>query len=289
MVRYIFTVVQRRIPSDAFFTGESHGIMNQSNAWNKLADALNLRNPKREKGDDDESSAGASLNGSDDEELKENSNQEVVLPSTLSNVHISSLNLIDHLSGLFSMINNVCEEQFEIIRKVFPANTVAKVTRQLIQRIFNDPAFGIQARVDSILLPQPPRPALPLADYLDALVTVREKLSALNVMLIEYCSHPAMRGMGSEAAALQKSKRSKSRRRSRRGNLDQHGIVGGNGSVGEGSKTDGIRLSDNGEHVDDDDSEIEEESEEILRSDAEIREFFEEQVFILPNKLFSAF
>jgi hypothetical protein len=32
----------------------------------------------------------------------------------------SSLLLIDHLSGLFAMINNVCAEQFEIIRMVFP-------------------------------------------------------------------------------------------------------------------------------------------------------------------------
>lgn len=62
---------------------------------------------------------------------------------------------MDHLSGLFSMINTVCQEQFSIIRAVFPTHTIAKVTRMLIQRIFNDLAFGIQARVDSILCPAP--------------------------------------------------------------------------------------------------------------------------------------
>jgi hypothetical protein len=53
-----------------------------------------------------------------------------------------------------------------------PMNAVARVTRFLIQRIFNDPAFGIQAKIESILVPQPPRPQLSLADYLDALVSM---------------------------------------------------------------------------------------------------------------------
>ena len=47
------------------------------------------------------------------------------------------------------------------------------------------------------LLP-PPREPLTLPDYLDALTTVRAVLSALYVLLLEHCSHPDLRGMGSE-------------------------------------------------------------------------------------------
>lgn len=180
----------------------------------------------------------------------------------------SSLMLIDHLSGLFSMINNVCQEQFDIIQKVFPANEVARVTRLLIQRIFNDPAFGIQARVDSILVPQPPRPQLPLADYLDALVTVREKLSALNLMLIEYCSHPAMKGVGSEAVTTRHLK-----------------YRGGGGGVRKGWQ--GRENAARG--VDGDEDDIHDEGgeshfsgpieiDEGVQADAELRDFFDDQV-----------
>lgn len=45
-----------------------------------------------------------------------------------------------------------------------------------------------QARVESVLQPKPPLPPLSASDYLDALVTVREKLSALHLMLLEYCT-----------------------------------------------------------------------------------------------------
>ena len=40
-----------------------------------------------------------------------------------------------------------------------------------------------------------------LPDYLDALTTVRSVLSALYVLLLEHCSHPDLRGMGSEYGA----------------------------------------------------------------------------------------
>ena len=42
------------------------------------------------------------------------------------------------------------------------------------------------------------REPLTLPDYLDALTTVRAVLSALYVLLLEHCSHPDLRGMGSE-------------------------------------------------------------------------------------------
>ena len=71
----------------------------------------------------------------------------------------------------------------------------------LIARVFSDPAFGIQARVDSVLRPRPPRPPLQPQEYLDALVIVREKLSALYLLLLEFCSAPP----STEEAAVQDS------------------------------------------------------------------------------------
>lgn len=100
----------------------------------------------------------------------------------------STTTLVDHLSELFVAISDLCQEQFSIIRIVFPSQSVEKVTKMLITRIFNDPAFGIQARVDNVLRPKPPAIQLSLPEYLDALVTVREKLSALHLMLLEYCT-----------------------------------------------------------------------------------------------------
>jgi len=108
-------------------------------------------------------------------------------------------NAQDSLSELFGKIGGICQQQFQLIRDVFPQNVVAKVTRMLIQRIFKDSAFGIQTRVDEVLNPKPPLPQMPLPDYLDALANVREKLSALYVILLEFCSHPALMGLGSES------------------------------------------------------------------------------------------
>ena len=102
---------------------------------------------------------------------------------------------IDNLSELFWTIGTVCTEQFGIIRQVFPAAIVPQMTRTLIQRIYNDPAFGIQGRVDNVIHPAVP---LPLSEYLESLLTVREKLAALYIILLELCSHPAMHGMGRE-------------------------------------------------------------------------------------------
>jgi hypothetical protein len=73
---------------------------------------------------------------------------------------------IDHLSQLFGVISATCEEQFVLIRKIFPPYTVARITRVLVLRIFNDPAFGIQTKVDTVLNDKS------LADYLDALAIV---------------------------------------------------------------------------------------------------------------------
>lgn len=103
-----------------------------------------------------------------------------------SNKAVTADSFIDTLSELFGMISSISREQFAIVSIVFPPSYVSKVTKTLIQRIFSDPAFGIMTRVDASLRPKPPIPQLSLSDYLDCLLTVREKLSALQIILQEY-------------------------------------------------------------------------------------------------------
>lgn len=124
----------------------------------------------------------ALLAGSDDEDDAGSIHSSVNSPA-----QYSTGNVIDQLSELFGTISLVCQEQFTVIRMVFPENAVVRITRLLIQRIFNDPLFGIQKRVDELLSP---RPVLSLGDYIEALVLVRQKLSALYVLLLEYCINP---------------------------------------------------------------------------------------------------
>lgn len=50
------------------------------------------------------------------------------------------------LSGLFRRVVSVCQSQFAVIGQVFPPPLVAKVTRLLLQRILNDPVYGVQVR-----------------------------------------------------------------------------------------------------------------------------------------------
>ena len=103
-----------------------------------------------------------------------------------SNKAVTADALIDTLSELFGVISSISREQFAIVSIVFPPSSVSKVTKTLIQRIFSDSAFGIMTRVDASLRPKPPIPQLSLSDYLDCLLTVREKLSALQIILQEY-------------------------------------------------------------------------------------------------------
>lgn len=151
--RFIFSVVERRIPVAKFF-----------------------RHPSSPKNVDTPESKSGVFFG------------RTRAKSTPRPSESSSVTLVDHLSELFMAISDLCQEQFSIIRIVFPDQSVEKVTKMLITRIFNDPAFGIQARVDNVLRPKPPAAPLSLPEYLDALVTVREKLSALHLMLLEYCT-----------------------------------------------------------------------------------------------------
>lgn len=311
--RYIFTVVQHRIPNDTFFQANANLL--DSPRKNNLA-TLSTRLNTAIKTNTTAATTGVTSwffgtnnnnkanqlapsrhnNQVDDEDFSDNesdglgSGPSTHYPGNGASVHsngnhVNQLSTVDHLSGLFSMINTVCQEQFSIIRAVFPAHTIAKVTRMLIQRIFNDPAFGIQARVDAILCPAPPLPPLSLPEYLDALVIVREKLSALYLLLLECCSHPSMRGMGSESAALKKAKNPAPYGRTKKNTHEFNSSQGAtsNGSSGSGG---GGRLRENSAgtsyqnnanggniYVDAD-----EEAEEILHSDAEIRDFFDDQV-----------
>lgn len=105
-----------------------------------------------------------------------------------SNQAMTADSFVDTLSELFGMISSISREQFAIISITFPPQSVSKVTKTLVQRIFNDSAFGIMTRVDASLRPKPPIPQLGLSDYLDCLLTVREKLSALQIILQEYSS-----------------------------------------------------------------------------------------------------
>lgn len=206
--RYIFSVVERRLPNyeEQTVTGKtSPGKVKQRKI---LRDANLHRHMKhhghKEFSDDDnsgssesesdsESSSGASASGADSDadagavvaggrsamgHLKHRGSSD-----TSNNMSSSA----DSLSVLFGTIGSLCAEQFDIIQKVFPQSAVARVTRLLIQRIFNDPAFGIQARVEQLLRPRPPRPQLLLADYLDCLLTVCEKLVALDCVLTDHC------------------------------------------------------------------------------------------------------
>jgi hypothetical protein len=304
--RYIFSVVQHRIPNDSFFQSTAV-LQDQARLRTRMTAALNdvkqqatesmgswlFGSPRIPAAPTPSAAVAAAraamANGVDfsDTESDGDSGGGVGESSHHMNNNdmggaggMDGMSLVDHLSGLFTMINNVCQEQFSIIRAVFPRHTVPKVTRMLIQRIFNDPAFGIQARVDAVLCPAPPLPPLSLPDYLDALVIVREKLSALYLLLLECCSHPSMRGMGSESAALKKAKIPTTlSKMSAASSGSNSASANGNGTRKEA--TGGLeRYADVKGDNDDYNTYIdgEEEAEEILHSDAEIREFFDDLV-----------
>jgi hypothetical protein len=187
--KYIFTVVSQRIPVNLV----NNNTVSVS-TWKKIATTFSKINRlvDNQVNDDDDSSVGAA---SDDEVESIATTAVAANPSTVNN---NTANVTDQLSDLFGTISAVCQEQFTVIRLVFPAATVARITRLLIQRIFNDPLFGIQIRVDAVLSPRPPKPPLSLGEYIEALILVRQKLSSLYILLLEYCIHPEDMGLEAE-------------------------------------------------------------------------------------------
>jgi len=183
--RFIQCVIEKSIPKPALSSSET--TVNPTSAWSKISSGVKLLGNKIKDGVKDGVNA---LTNKENE--GENSDNNDFGGS-------ESYDAQDSLSELFGTISRICQQQFQLIRDIFPQNIAAKVTRMMIQRIFKDSAFGIQTRVDEVLNPKPPIAQLPLPDYLDALANVREKLSALYLILLDYCSHPGLMGMGSEA------------------------------------------------------------------------------------------
>ncbi len=164
--RYIFAVIEKRMPDSKF----QYGITSKENIPIRERRSISV-------------SRRSSMRGVEPKVVTGESQE-------------SPTAALDYLSQLFTTIQDVCTEQFGIIRDIFPPSIAPKITRVLIQRIYNDPAFGIQGRVDAVLQPKPPLPPLLLADYLENLSIVKEKLSALYLMLLELCSHPSFQGIG---------------------------------------------------------------------------------------------
>jgi hypothetical protein len=69
----------------------------------------------------------------------------------------------DALSEYFGLVSELCEKAFTLIRQVFPPSASLKVTRLLIDRMVNDPAFGIQVKVSEVLTAEAQTVSPPLA------------------------------------------------------------------------------------------------------------------------------
>ncbi|KAL3666454.1 hypothetical protein V7S43_008702 [Phytophthora oleae] len=63
----------------------------------------------------------------------------------------SSLDPIADLDALYTKITAICTEQFPVIESVFPAAACDSIRELLMERLFNDPAFGILSFLDQFL------------------------------------------------------------------------------------------------------------------------------------------
>ncbi|GMF27534.1 unnamed protein product [Phytophthora lilii] len=63
----------------------------------------------------------------------------------------SSLDPIEDLDALFTKILSICTEQFPVIERVFPTVICDSIRELLVERLFNDPAFGILSFLDQFL------------------------------------------------------------------------------------------------------------------------------------------
>jgi hypothetical protein len=83
---------------------------------------------------------------------------------------------------LYARVESVCRREKHVIRAVFPPLSAATVYQLLVERIFIDPVFGIQAKVAAcILAPRRSQGAdwMVEAEYLDSLSSVYEHTALL--------------------------------------------------------------------------------------------------------------
>ncbi|OWZ20881.1 Exocyst complex component [Phytophthora megakarya] len=64
---------------------------------------------------------------------------------------VTPLDPIDDLDALFTKIVSICTEQFPVVDNVFPAFTCNSIRELLMERLFNDPAFGILSFLEQLL------------------------------------------------------------------------------------------------------------------------------------------
>ncbi|GMF57703.1 unnamed protein product [Phytophthora fragariaefolia] len=68
---------------------------------------------------------------------------------------VSSLDPIEDLNALFAKILTICTEQFPVVGSVFPAFACDSIRELLVERLFNDPVFGILSFLDQFLSTRP--------------------------------------------------------------------------------------------------------------------------------------
>lgn len=93
------------------------------------------------------------------------------------------------LSDLFRFLTAICDEQFQLIAKVFTQDVGIQMMKLLVQRVFNDPAFGIQVYMDSTLHPRTPHAVLSVEDYLRTLANIKRKLDSFYQGLVDACTY----------------------------------------------------------------------------------------------------
>ncbi|ETO77836.1 hypothetical protein F444_07035 [Phytophthora nicotianae P1976] len=64
---------------------------------------------------------------------------------------VASLDPIEDLDALYTKILGICTDQFPVIDSVFPSIACDSIRELLVERLFNDPAFGILSFLDQFL------------------------------------------------------------------------------------------------------------------------------------------
>ncbi|TMW65166.1 hypothetical protein Poli38472_009333 [Pythium oligandrum] len=77
------------------------------------------------------------------------------LAKSMEMATVSSLDPIQDLELLYSKVFTICKEQFTVIEHVFPAIPCNSIRELLVERLFNDPAFGILSYLEQFLSARP--------------------------------------------------------------------------------------------------------------------------------------